>query len=416
MNLPLPPDRPMPGAEQMLERILAERPPVQRPRWLLVGVVGVLVLATAIVVPRLLDSQQAISLATPSATASTASGSASAAGSTSVSPASPTTGRSPTGMGGPACLVERPAAWDALLDEYRMAAPPAGTQSVGVLEVGLDGQVVTVRVGEGEQRWLEYGPLDRSTTQTVMPIGAQTMLADFDTDGETYIFNATVNGVPQTRYLWRPGTEPVPAAGPASAVQAQQNGNSIWLKGSGDDAVLVIQRADGTEEGTPAPGVIDLATQGNTIWLLDADGLITGHDLTSLALVQHPLTGIGFPGLDGLPLALFSDGQRLGKLYQTGAAIVMPTQTDFRVITMATDDTARWSISGNHASWLQGVWPDAQYRIWDIRTNAVTTLPAPGGKSEGWTGVRNGYLIVHDDPLRPAVVPLDRLGMLYWAC
>ncbi len=414
MNLPLPPDRPMPGAEQMLERIIAERPaPVQRPRWLLVGVVGVLVLATAIAVPRLLSGQQGVSLATPSATASTASTSQVPSPSTS---ATPPGGLPTAAVPIPPCPVDWPTDWDALLAEYRMAAPPAGTQSVGVLEVGLDGQLVTVRAGEGEQRWLEYGPLDRAGTQTVMPIGAQTVLTDFDTDGETFIFNATVGGMPQIGYLWRPGAEPVPAPGPAGPVQAQQNGNSIWLSGNRDDTTLVIQRADGTEVGMPVPGAIDLATQGNNVWLIDAEGRITGLDLTSLAPVQHPLSGIDFAGMGGLPLALFSDGQRLGMLFHTGVAIVQPTQTDFRVITMATDDTARWSVSGNHVSWLQGVWPDAQYRIWDTRTNAVTTLPAPGGKSEGWTGVRNGYLIVHDDPLRPAVIPLDQLGLLRSAC
>lgn len=417
MNLQLPPERQLPNAEETLDAILAVDPPRRvRAWWLLVVVLAIAVLAAS--ATGWLNRERASSLATPSPTQSTPHGSATPTPSPSASQR-----YLPDGFGGsagPACLVERPAEWDRLIKQYRMAEPATGTLSVGVLEAGLDGSVVTVRTADDHSRWLEYWPADGSGPQTVTEIGAQTILTDFDTDGESFLYLATMLGRPTARYLWRPGTEPVELAAPLLAPHAQQNGRSIWLTTQAQVTTLVITGPDG-ELRIPVADAIDLATQNEIVWVLFADGTITGFDLTSGEQRAHPHTGIlTEPDFErpARPVeSLFSDGRRLGMLRSSFLTVMTTTKGDHRQLYWdATADDTMWSVSDDFVTWLEGSWPDAQYRIWDMRTRAVATLPAPGGKSEAITGVRNGHLIVHADPLRPSVIPLAQLGILHNTC
>lgn len=401
MNLPLPDDRRMPDAELVLERILADAPPKQpRARWLLVVVIGVLAVALAIALPRLLDRQRGITLATPSSTAPTAPSST----------AVPSAEQVPY-PGSLVCRVDRPADWDALLDQYRVAAPPDGTTSVSVVEVSPDGTVLTVRAVERE-RWLEYGPTDRSSVQTIMPIGEQAMLADFDTDGQTFVFHLTVSGQPQVSYRWRPGADAERMDGPLLLAQAQYDGETIGLQQVDGVTTLIVQPGDEPQRSIPAPGAVDLVAAQGTAWLLVIGGHIAGYDLDTLEQVDTAMWDYQLRPAS----AIFSDGSRLGLVDPDGMRVVRPNPIAFDGLAMDTAQTGLWLLSGNHASWLQGVWPDAEFLIWDLRTDTVTALPSPAGKSEGLTGVRNGYLVVHDDPLRPAVLPLSELSMLYRTC
>ena len=92
-----------------------------------------------------------------------------------------------------------------------MAAPAPEMTTIGVLEVGLDGQVVTEESGAGmETRQLLLSTLDRSTSQPMDTVGGQVAVGDFDTDGNAYLYTSSVNGMLSQRWLWAPGmTEPL---------------------------------------------------------------------------------------------------------------------------------------------------------------------------------------------------------------
>lgn len=424
MSIPLPPDRPLPGAERMLQQIV-DSPAAGRRRglpWLVIAAAVVLA-ALLIALPGLLGRGESPSLATPSAS----SHQVPTVSSPAPTPSVPEPGTSLI----PGCLVERPAAWDALLEQYRMAAPPAGNASVAVLEVGLDGQVLTEDATEfGDERVLRYSTPDRGSSVEVTTAVAQAVLGDFDTDGTTFLFTRSVLGLVDSRWTWRPGEQPQLVDQPPDVgapideryefrhLQAQQNGYSIWLAvREGSELELVI-RDDQSLNRLPLPGVTPqnvtgLAAQRGTVWISTAGGANQGYDLVS---------GQAVPLLAGLeagaePLTgLFSDGFRLGLLTAGSVTIALDDQGNQARLNLDTADTRGWTVSGDFVAWQQGSWPNVATRVWDTRTGAITELPAAQAKIVSSNGLYNGYLVVHDDPLRPAVLPLDALGTLASTC
>ena len=355
----------------------------------------------------------------PAPTSAPTSAASPTTGSASPSGAAPSSGAATQG-----CPVELPTEWTALFDQHRMAAPEQGITSVGVLEVGLDGQVVTEETAEiMDTRQVLLSTVDRGTSQPMDVVGGQAVLADFDTDGNAYLFTQAVMGVVSQRLLWAPGmSEPVLVDEPDTAtasnadgleylhLQAQQNGYSIWLTpATSGELELMLRDAAGTEQRVPLPGVspqniTGLATQSGNVWIAAA-GQLHGFDLTSGAAVPFPVE------VDGTVGQLFSDGLTLGLVDPAGVTIMTNDGEQTR-LELDTAQTLLWSVSDGYVSWLQGSWPDAEYRLWDTTTGAVTTLPEPANKTGTGTGVHNGHLVIQDDPARPAVVPLDALDRI----
>ena len=139
------------------------------------------------------------------------------------------------------------------------------------------------------------------------------------------------------------------------------------------------------------------------MWI-SAAGAVQGYELTSGSEVAFPIE------VDGSVGQLFSDGLTLGMVDPAGVTIMTNDGEQTR-LELDTAQTLLWSVSDGYVSWLQGSWSDAEYRLWDTTAGAVTTLPEPANKT-GSTGVHNGHLVLHDDPARPAVVPLDALEQL----
>lgn len=426
MNLRLPPERDLPDAEQMLQRIISVTSPRPRRWWWLVLLLTIAVLALS--ATGMLRRQPIQGLATPSQSRSAEQTTTSPEPSRTPESTGPT-GDAVEGNGGTltrGCPVDTPDAWTQLLDEYRMAAPLSAATMVGVLEVGVDGQVVSERSVDVDERWLEFGPIDRSSSTTIDRIGAQAIVTNFDTDGDAFLFTSSV-GLSAERRLWRPGSEPVTVDSPRDAallpyqhLQARHDGMSIWLALEPQTRGLwlrISQDSGAVREAElgsiEQAGVLGLATQGGNVWLSMTDGTMRGFDLESGAPVRFPHD---YNPVSSAPIgAVFSDGVRLGMVRPDGVTVMLSPDGDFHALEIDTTDTRLWSVSRDFVTWQQGSGPAAQWWIWDMRTGGLTTFPSAATKLGG-SGVRNGYLVVQDDPLRPAVIPLERLGMLYWAC